>query len=89
MLFATKDKITLKVKKDPLQENEIFSALEQFNYSDLEQPGRFLSQEVLNHLAHHFPQIYSGSADSARSDGTWFSSNKYNHPCHWRIYGLQ
>jgi transketolase len=66
-----KDKITLKVKKDPLQEDEILSALDQFNYSNLEQPGRFLSQEVLNHLAHHFPQIYSGSADSARSDGTW------------------
>lgn len=50
---------------------KVLSVLNQYTCLNPNQAGRFLSQDILNHLATHFPQIYSGSADSSHSDGTW------------------
>ena len=66
-----KDKIVLKHQDDNISEEKILEILDLCEDQHVSQPGRFLSQDVLNHLSRYFPQLYSGSADSAHSDGTW------------------
>ncbi len=63
-----KNKIILKT--EPKKNINLKNLLDVFKYETEEQPGRFLSQEVLNYLAKNLHSIYSGSADSASSDGS-------------------
>ena len=58
-------------------EEELLTIMKNCQCTETDYPGRFLSNEVLNHLAQYIPQIYSGSADSARSDGTWLENQQY------------
>ncbi len=64
-------KIKLTSEFDEVREEEILNLLNSYSSDDQRQAGRFLSQDILNHLAKHLPSLYSGSADSAHSDGTW------------------
>ncbi|MGI4851630.1 MAG: transketolase-like TK C-terminal-containing protein [Janthinobacterium lividum] len=66
-----RDKIVLKQQDDNISEEKILEILDSCEDQHVSQSGRFLSQHVLNHLSRYFPQLYSGSADSAHSDGTW------------------
>lgn len=63
-----KHKVILKATQEKLPKLE--QILNNFEFTDEKQAGRFLSQDVLNFLAKNLPNIYSGSADSACSDGS-------------------
>lgn len=65
-------KIKLIQNDTNINKEKILESVNQLSTNNLSLlPGRFISQHVLNHLAKHLPQIYSGSADSAQSDGSW------------------
>ncbi len=74
---AIENKIQLKYEQNEIDEQYVLEVLDQYFCENLEQPGRFLSQNILNHLTKYFPQIYAGSADSSHSDGTWIQGTEF------------
>lgn len=58
-------------------EHQLLAILKNGKFTETDYPGRFLSNQVLNHFVKYIPQIYSGSADSAHSDGSWLEAQNF------------
>lgn len=80
---ATKRHIQLKTKPLALEKSKLIHLVSQLQFENPLLPGRFLSQEVLNFLFRHIPAIYSGSADSSHSDGTWIKESNVVQAPHY------